>query len=204
MAIYLKPAGFGEFTQIAAIATAVYVFVQFGMAIGLSRHAAAHREHEKRQRQLSAANFLTVGLAVVSSSLLLPALFSSASNPVLRTLGVLPSFEHKAILAVLLAAAPLEALRNNYQCFLLGILDTRGASVKRSIAILVSTAVAVPLIAIFRAAGAAAQMAFGSLFLALLLGLRCRQMGYRPLAFFWTRRLLPRWQGGAARLSSPA
>src|SRR4051812_14525809 len=162
MAIYLKPAGFGEFAQIASIATAVYVFVQFGMAIGLSRHAAAHREPEKRQMQLSSANFLTVGLALVSLLLLLPALLTSASNPVLRSLGVLPSFEHKAILALLLLIAPLEALRNNYQCFLQGILDIRGMSTKRSMAILISTALAVPLVATFQAAGAAAQMAFGS------------------------------------------
>jgi O-antigen/teichoic acid export membrane protein len=200
MAIYLKPAGFGEFAQIASIATAVYVFVQFGMAIGLSRHAAAHREPEKRQMQLSSANFLTVGLALVSLSLLLPALLTSASNPVLRTLGVLPSFEHKAILALLLLIAPLEALRNNYQCFLQGILDIRGMSTKRSMAILISTALAIPMVASFHAAGAAAQMAFGSFFLALLLGRRCRQMGYRPLAFVWDKKTavtLAGW-GGAS------
>jgi len=204
MAVYLKPAGFGEFTQIAGIAMAIYVFVQFGMAVGLSRHAAAHREPKQRQRQLSVANSLTEGLSVATILLLVPALFSSASNPVLRGLGVVPSFADKVILAVLLAVAPLEALRNNYLCFLQGILDIRGMSIKRSVAILVSTAVAVPLIALFREEGAAAQMAFGTLFLAVLLGLRCRQMGFRPLAFAWDKRIaftLAGW-GGATLISN--
>jgi PST family polysaccharide transporter len=206
MAVYLKPAGFGEFTQLAGIATAVYVFVQFGMSVGLSRHAAAHREEKERQRQLSVANCLTVGLAVISIALIIPAIFSSASGPMLRVLGVVPTLEHKILLAALLAVAPLEALRNNYVCFLQGILDIRGMSAKRSISILVSTAAAVPLIALFRAAGAAAQMAFGSLFLAVLLGQRCLQMGYRPLAFAWNRRIaftLAGW-GGASLISGLA
>ncbi len=206
MAVYLKPAGFGEFTQLAGIASAVYVFVQFGMSVGLSRHAAAQREEKERQRQLSVANGLTVGLAVASIALLIPAIFSPASGPVLRLLGVAPTLDHKLLLGVLLAVAPVEALRNNYLCFLQGILDIRGMSIKRSVAIIVSTAAAVPLIALFRASGAAAQMAFGSLFLALLLGLRCRQMGYRPLAFAWNRRIaftLAGW-GGASLISSLA
>jgi O-antigen/teichoic acid export membrane protein len=206
MAICLKPAGFGEFTQIAAVATAVYMFVQFGMAVGLSRHAAAHRECAERQRQLSAANCLTVGLAIASMVLLIPALFSPASDAVLRTLGIPPGMAQKIILGALIAVAPLEALRYNYQCFLSGILDIKGMSIKRSVAIVISTAAAVPLIVLFRAPGAAAQMGFGSLFLAILLGRRCREMGYRPLQFVWDKRValtLAGW-GGASLASNLA
>ena len=202
MAIYLKPAGFSEFTQLAAIATSVYVFVQFGMAVGLSRHAAAHRETEERQRQLAAANSLTVGLAVATLLIAIPSLFSPAGDAVLRVLGVRPSFEHKILLGALIAVAPVEALRNNYLCFLNGILDIRGMSIKRSLAIVVSTLVAIPLIALFHTAGAAAQMAFASLFLAWLLGRRCREMGYRPLRFLWDRRISLRSRSGAPRPSS--
>lgn len=206
MAVYLKPAGFGEFTQLAGIATAVFVFVQFGMSVGLSRHAAAHREEAERQRQLSVANFLTVGLAVASIALLIPAIFSPASTPILRTLGITPTYYDKLLLAVLLAIAPMEALRNNYVCFLQGILDIKGMSAKRSLAIIVSTVAAVPLIAFFKATGAAAQMVFASLFLAILLARRCRQMGYRPLAFAWDQKTaltLAGW-GGASLISGLA
>ncbi len=206
MAVYLKPAGFGEFTQLAGIAAAVFVFVQFGMSVGLSRHAAAHRDEAERQRQLSVANALTVGLATASIALFIPALFSPASAPLLRTLGIAPTLSHKILLAVLLAIAPLEALRNNFVCFLQGILDIKGMSAKRSLAIIVSTVAAVPLIAFFKAAGAAAQMVFASLFLAILLARRCRQMGYRPFAFAWNKKValtLAGW-GGASLISSLA
>lgn len=206
MAIYLKPSGFGEFTQIAAIATSIYVLVQFGMSVGLSRHAAAIREPKKRQEQLSVANSLTAGLALVSLVFLLPPLFTSGADPLLRTLGVVPTFEHKLLLGILLAVAPVEALRNNYLCFLQGILDIEGMSMKRSVAILVSTVAAVPLIAIFRMAGAAAQMVLGTVFLAVLLGRRCRKMGFHPLAFAWQKRTaltLAGW-GGASLISNLA
>jgi len=79
MAVYLKPDGFGEFTQVFGIAAAVYGFVQFGMAVGLSRNVAATQERKDRQRQLDSANLLTVGLALGCLALLAPLLLTNAS-----------------------------------------------------------------------------------------------------------------------------
>jgi O-antigen/teichoic acid export membrane protein len=187
MAVYLKPDGFGEFTQVFGIAAAVYGFVQFGMAVGLSRNVAATQERKDRQRQLDSANLLTVGLALGCLALLAPLLLTNASNTALTALGVRPGFEQKAMLLLLLLVAPIEALRNNYVSFLQGIVDVKGLSSKRSLAIVASTVVAVPLIALFGATGACIQAFVASLFLALLLGRRCRTMGYAPLGFVWDK-----------------
>src|SRR5262249_6469538 len=76
LAIYLGPGGFGEFAQLAAVALALYTFVQFGMALGLGRHIAAESGMAERQKQLGTANTVTVGLAIVSIVLLIPILLS--------------------------------------------------------------------------------------------------------------------------------
>jgi O-antigen/teichoic acid export membrane protein len=203
MALYLKPDGFGAFSQVAAIAAAVYVFVQFGMSVGLSRHTAAQAGMRERQQQLNSANLLTGVLGAATLALLLPLLFTSLSDPLLRTLGVRPDLSQKVLLAALLSIAPLEALRNNYGSFLQGNLDIRGFSTWRSLAIVVSTSVAVPLIALFREAGAAAQMVFASAFLAILLARRCRAIGFKPLGFGWDKKAVSTLAGwGAAALVS--
>lgn len=190
MAVYLKPAGFGEFTQLLSIAGAVWVFVQFGMAVGLSRNTAAAKEGEGRQRQLSAANLLTIFLALASLALVVPMLFSGASTPLLVALGIHPGLRQKTLLLILLSIAPIEVVRNNYVSFLQGVVDIKGLSAKRTIAILASTALAVPLIAAFGLTGACIQTVFASLFVALLLGMRCSTLGYHPLGIAWDRQAI--------------
>lgn len=202
MAVYLRPEGFGEFTQLAAIASAFHVVVQSGMAVGLSRNAAAATTTRLRQRHLEAANLLTMLLAAASLAVLLPLLFSPAGASILPVLGIAPGASQKWMLAALLLIAPLEALRNNYISFLQGVLDIRGLSAGRSVAVAAGTLVAVPLIVFLGLAGACLQMAVASAILAFFLGRRCRQTGYRPLAFAWdpaTVRLLASF-GGASLL----
>jgi O-antigen/teichoic acid export membrane protein len=203
MAVYLSPSGFGEFAQLTSIAATVWVFVQFGMAVGLSRNTAAAGDDEERQLQLSTANLLTLFLAFGTLALLVPLLLSSASNSLLVTLGVHPGFEEKMFLVILLSVAPIEALRSNYVSFLQGVVDIKGLSAKRSLAILASTATAVPLIAAFKVTGACVQTVFAAFFLALLLGMRCRTLGYRPLGISWDRRTAATLTtfGGACLLS---
>lgn len=185
MAVWLRPEGFGEFTQLAAIASAFHVVAQAGMAVGLSRNAAAAPTPLRRQRQLAAANTLTLLLAAASLSLLLPLLYSPAARQLLPALGITPGPAQLAMLTALLLIAPLEALRNNYMSFLQGILDIRGLSAGRSAAVAAGALVALPLIAFLGLAGACLQMAAASALLALFLGRRCRHSGYRPLAFAW-------------------
>ena len=188
MAVYLKPEGFGEFTQLMILAAPFYTVVQCGMAVGLSRNAAAAETAEERQGRLAAANFLTTALALGTLVILIPLLMSPAANGPLEALGIHPGFGRKLMLAALLAIAPVEALRNNYMSFLQGVLDIKGLSTKRSAGVAAATAVAIPLIALFGVAGACLQSAAAALLLALLLGMRCRTIGYRPLAFAWDRR----------------
>ena len=186
MAVYLKPDGFGEFTQLVNIVEVVNVFVQFGMLVSLNRNTAAASGQAGRQRQLETANFVTISLAVGSLSLILPLLLSSAGNTVLMNLGVYPGFRQKMVLLALFLIAPIEALRVNYISFLSGLVDIKGISSKRSLAVIASTVIAVPLIAAFGITGHSCMYtAIASLFLAVLLGSRCKQQGYKPLALSW-------------------
>jgi O-antigen/teichoic acid export membrane protein len=185
LAVYLKPEGFGAFTQLVNIVEVVNVFVQFGTIVSLSRNTAAAGNAQSRQRQLETANFLTVSLAVGTLALLIPLLVGSTGSWALSKLGLESGFREKAILIALLSITPIEALRNNYLSFLSGLLDIKGISTKRSLAVVVATVLAIPLVITFGIAGACIQTALASLFLAFLLGARCKQQGYRPLAFSW-------------------
>lgn len=201
LAVHLKPEGFGEFSQILTIAAPVYVLAQCGMAVGLSRNTAAATTGPDRQRQLETANVVTAFIAAASLVAILPLIFSPAGGSLMSGLGVRDRIEQKIILAVLLSIAPLEALRNNYLSFLQGLLDIKGISAKRTVAVAAGTAAAFPLIACFGVAGACAQAVLASFLIALLLGLRCRALGFRPLAMAFHRpaaRLLAAF--GAASL----
>lgn len=201
LAVHLKPEGFGEFSQIMTIAAPIWVLAQCGMAVGLSRNTAAATAGPDRQRQLETANVVTVFIAVASLVTILPLIFSPAGGSLLAALGVRDRLEQKIILAVLLSIAPLEALRNNYLSFLQGLLDIKGISAKRTVAVAAGTAAAFPLIACFGVAGACAQAVLASLLVAVLLGRRCRALGFRPLAMVFHRpaaRLLAAF--GAASL----
>ncbi len=187
LAVHLGPDGFGEFSQIMTIAAPVYLFAQCGMAVGLSRNTAAAGSEAQRQRQLETANLVTTFIAAAILVVVLPLIFTPAGGSLLRGLGVRDGLAQKTVLAVILAIAPLEVLRNNYLSFLQGLLDIKGISAKRTVAVAAATAAAFPLIACFGLAGACAQAAFASFLVALLLGLRCRALGFRPLAMAFHR-----------------
>jgi O-antigen/teichoic acid export membrane protein len=187
MAVYLKPSGFGEFTQLTSIATLLYLFVQFGMSVGLSRNTAAAGTIEERQRQLGTANFLTITLAVASLCLMIPVILAPVGSGPMAALGLQTGLQQKVLLVMLLSIAPIEALRNNYVSFLQGLIDVRSLSTRRSIAVLVSTAIAIPLVILFGALGACIQAALGTVLLAAVLGRRCRRLGYNPLSLQWDR-----------------
>lgn len=202
LASWLRPEGFGEFMQLVAVASVFHVVVQSGMAVGLARNAAAARTPEARQRQLRVANFMTTALGFFSLAILLPLLFSPAADRVLPVLGIVPGGSQKLMLAFLLALAPLEALRNNLMVFLQGVLDIEGLSSRRSLAVAAAAVLAFPLIALWGMTGACLHTAFAALFMAVLLGRRCSQTGYRPFSLHWepsTARLLASF-GGASLL----
>ena len=88
------------------------------------------------------------------------------------------------------AAVPLLGIQANFLSLLQGLLDVRGLAVQRSIAVLLATAIAVPIIWVFGLVGAAATFLILNALLTLLLGLRCRSLGYNWLAFRLNRRVI--------------
>lgn len=202
-AVYLKTSGMGEWSQVLGIATIAFALVQFGMIVGLSRNTAAAKTAQERQQQLSAANTLTmlVTIAVLLTSFAL--FLAPASRLLLRDLGISPRLE-LALLFFIALVAPIEALRNNYLSFLQGILDIRGIAAKRSIAVVLATLAAIPLIAFLGVVGACLQFGLASLLLAVFLGHRCHQLGFHPLRFDWHRSVGVElaWLGAATVLMS--
>lgn len=185
-AVYLKTSGMGEWAQILAIATTVFTIVQFGMVVGLSRNIAAAKDRQERQRQLSVANTLTIVLAVAAIvSTLLISVFP-AHQRILHNLGI-STLQVNVLLVLICTLAPIEGLRNNFLSFLQGALDIRGVATKRGIAVVVATIASIPLVSCFGIAGACIQFALASMLLALLLGNRCHELGYRPLSFEWDK-----------------
>lgn len=185
-AVYLSTAGMGEWAQILNVATTAFIIVQFGMIIGLSRNVAAAKNETDRQRQLSVANTLTMATALLISASAVAIFSVSSTNTVLRALCIPGRFKWLLVLFVFLMA-PVEGLRNNFLSFLQGVLDIRGIATKRAIAVVLATVASIPLVAVFGVVGACLQFALGSLLMAVLLGHRCHQLGYRPLQFHWDR-----------------
>jgi PST family polysaccharide transporter len=185
-AVYLKTAGMGEWSQILGVAATVFLIVQFGMTVGLSRNVAAAKNDADRQRELSVANTLTTAVAFAVILAVLALAFTSSNDRLLGILGI-PAKQKLALLLMVAVLAPIEGLRNNYLSFLQGVLDIRGIATKRGAAVILTTLAAVPLVIVFGITGACLQFAVASALLAVLLGHRCHQLGYRPLEFRWSK-----------------
>ena len=201
-AVYLKTAGMGEWSQILSVVSTVFIIVQFGMTVGLSRNVAAANNDEDRQRELSVANTLTTVVAVAAILAVLALAFTSSNDRLLGILGI-PAKQKLALLLMVAMLAPIEGLRNNYLSFLQGVLDIRGIATKRGVAVIIATLASVPLVIVFGIAGACLQFAVASALLAVLLGHRCHQLGYRPLEFRWSKSSVAGLAslGGASLLS---
>jgi O-antigen/teichoic acid export membrane protein len=156
------------------------------MTVGLSRNVAGALNDEERQRQLSVANTLTMAVAFAVILAALAAAFTSQTRTLLGALGI-PASQGQALLLLVAVLAPIEGLRNNYLSFLQGVLDIRGIATKRGVAVILATIASIPLVIVFGIAGACLQFALASALLAVLLGHRCHQLGYRPLEFRWSK-----------------
>ncbi|MDR3727252.1 MAG: hypothetical protein P4K86_09445 [Terracidiphilus sp.] len=185
-AVYLRTSGLGEWSQIQGIATTVFIIVQFGMIIGLSRNTAAVKSGKDRQLQLSVANTLMMAVAFVAMLGTVAFSLTPWNGRLLSSLGISAHLELLLVLFIVVLA-PIEGLRNNFLSFLQGMLDIRGIATKRAIAVMIATIAAIPLVKMFGITGACLQFALASLLLAALLGQRCHQLGYRPIQFQWER-----------------
>jgi O-antigen/teichoic acid export membrane protein len=178
VALRLGPSAFGEFSQLAMVMGVVFTVVSFGMGVALRRNVARATTAEERGRQLASANGMVLGLAAIAAATVAALL---ASGKLLRLAALEPHRGTALAAAVLVVAIPVEGLRNNYLAFLQGVLDVRGLAVRRSLAVLAATAVAAPIVWFFGFVGAAIQFLVLGVTMAVLLGSRCRALGYAPL-----------------------
>ena len=179
VALRLGPSAFGEISQIALVVALVVKLVSFGMLVGLSRNVARSQKFQERQSHLANANGIVLALSFVAVPVTLGLL---VAGDLLRLVGLTESPLMVLTAALFIAGVPLLGLQNNYIALLQGILDIRGLAVQRSVAVLLATVVSVPVVWFFGFVGAAVQFLGLNLMVTLLLGWRCRSLGYAPLA----------------------
>jgi O-antigen/teichoic acid export membrane protein len=187
VAYRLGPEAFGEIAQIAAVTGTVSALVTFGMAVGISRNAAAARTEGERSALLANANGMVLSLAAIACGACAVLLLSGRLLP----LAGLASSTHALIAtAIFIAAIPIDALKNNYLSLLRGVFDMKALAIRRAVAVLLATAVAVPVVWFVGFVGAAIQYLLLGAFVAVLSGARCRTLGYPPLKASLDRRVV--------------
>jgi antigen flippase len=179
VALRLGPSAFGEISQIGAVVALVATLVSFGMGISLSRNVAKSQKLQDRQSHLANANGIVLTLSFVAVPVTLGLL---VAGNFLRLAGLTESPLTVLTAALFIAGVPFIGLQRNYIALLQDILDIRGLAVQRSVAVLLATVVSVPIVWFFGFVGAAVQFLAVNLFVTLLLGWRCRSLGYAPLA----------------------
>jgi enterobacterial common antigen flippase len=185
ISVQLGTSGFGQFNLLYSFFEAVSVLVIFGLGVSLSRSAAAAKDHDERQKVLGTANFIIWALTIViGSSVLLGAQLGLLS---FQQLQIEPSPAVFVSAVLLLISLPLKALESNYIAFLTGIMDIKGMTSGRSVAVIAGTVLTVPVVWFYGFVGATIQYVALTLFLVILLGYRCHKLGYRPLAIRWHR-----------------
>lgn len=200
VALRLGPAAFGEFAQIATVMGVVTTLVGLGMGVSLKRNAARARSDAERAEQLATANGMVLGLSAIAIATTVAMLWSGR---LLDLAALTPSPPVVVATLLFVAAIPVEGLRNNYLALLQGVLDVRGLAVRRSLAVLIATTIAIPAVWFLGFVGAAVQFVLLSVLVAVLLGARCRALGLPPLRVRLDRRIVPQLASfGLASLAS--
>ena len=179
IALRLGPAAFGELAQLGAVVATITALTTFGMQVSLSRNAARATTFAERQAFLANANGLVLSLSLLAMT---GAFVLLMAGDLLTVVGLQATPDVVVAAALSLAAIPLLGLQTNFLALLQGVLDVKGLAAQRSIAVLIATAICVPLVWYLGLVGAAANFLILNALLTLLLGLRCRSLGYRWLA----------------------
>jgi enterobacterial common antigen flippase len=177
--------GVGQFNILFDLFSTIGVVVMFGLAVGLSRNVAATQEHEERQKNLANANFIIWALTIAATLVIVLGFQLGYFSLEQFQLHLTPTILASCIL--LLVSLPLKALESNYIAFLTGLMDIKGMTSGRSIAVIVGTVVTIPIVWFFGFVGAISQYLVLTLLLVVLLGQRCYKLGYRPWAIRWHR-----------------
>lgn len=178
VAYRLGPTGFGDIAQIALVAGTLGSVVSLGMGVGISRNAARATTLEERQSQLANANAVVLSLSAIACAVCGALLFSGRLLPLV---GLPVNAVSLIATGIVVAAVPFDALKGNYLALLQGILDVKGLAVRRALAVVLATAIAIPVVWSFGFVGAAIQLMLLSVLVAVLLGARCRRLGYAPI-----------------------
>jgi enterobacterial common antigen flippase len=175
--------GVGQFTILFDLFSTIGVVVMFGLAVGLSRNVAATQDHEERQKNLANANFIIWALTSAATIAVVVGFQLGYVSLEQFQLQLTPTILASVIL--LLVSLPLKALESNYIAFLTGIMDIKGMTSGRSIAVIAGTILTVPIVWFFGFVGAISQYLVLTLLLVILLGHRCHKLGYHPWAIRW-------------------
>lgn len=181
LALRLGPDGFGEFMQLSLIVLSAAVVAAFGFGMSLNRNVAAAASDDERQRLLAQANTVNLTLAGLILLGLVPTVLLRPQ--VLGVFGLVAEPSVVLALVILAAFVPLEAAVQHRVAFLTGVLDIKGMTAGRSLALAIGTAIGIPIVWLFGLPGAAIQLTLMTLTILLLLDRRCRKIGYRPWAF---------------------
>lgn len=180
LALRLGPDGYSEFIQLSLIILTASTIAGFGLGMSLNRNAAAAASDEERQHLLSQANAINLGLAALLVIVL--GLLTAFRPTMLTAVGLEPEPRVVVALALLLVAIPMEAAVQHRAAFLTALLDIKGMTSGRSLALVIGTAVSVPLVWFFGLVGAAVQLTLITTLILVFLDRRCRAIGYRPWA----------------------
>jgi O-antigen/teichoic acid export membrane protein len=181
----LGPEGLGEFNILYELFATLGTLVIFGMAVGLSRNVAATQDKDERQKILGTANFIIWTLTIAATLVVIFGFQLGYFSLELFKLQLSPAVLISSVL--LLISLPLKALESNYIAFLTGIMDIKGMTSGRSVAVIAGTILTVPIVWFFGFVGATIQYLILTLLLVILLGYRCVNLGYRPWAIRWHR-----------------
>ncbi|MGL4609384.1 MAG: hypothetical protein ACRCYY_06815 [Trueperaceae bacterium] len=181
----LDPLGFGEFAILNMLFTVIGTVVIFGLSVGLSRNVAATQDQGERQKILANANFIVWALSIVATFVVLMGYQLGYIS--LEYFKLHPTPAVLMSCGLLLLSLPLKALESNYIAFLTGIMDIKGLTSGRSLAIVIGTVITVPIVWFYGFVGATLQYIILTLLLVILLAHRCYKLGYRPWSVRWHR-----------------
>jgi PST family polysaccharide transporter len=184
VAVRLGPSAFGEIAQLTSVVASVATIVSFGMQVSVSRNVARADTHEERRAYLANANGLVLSLSLIATVIMFWLL---TTGSLLSLIGLAPGSDTSLTAAVFIVSLPFLGVQTNYLATLQGLLDVKGLAIQRSIAVMIATAAAVPLIWTLGVLGAAISYLLLSVVLTVLLGNRCRALGYNPLAVAFDR-----------------
>ena len=187
IALRLGPSALGEIAQLGAVVSAVLAVVSFGMQVSLSRNVARAGTFAERQAYLANANGMVLSLSLLATGAVFAFLIA---GDLLTVVGLPVAPDVIAAAGLFFAAIPLISIGTNYLALLQGVLDVKGLATQRSLAVLLATMISVPVVWVFGLVGAAATFLILNALLTVLLGLRCRSLGYNWLALRLNREVI--------------